>query len=289
MKFVFFTKYMYLCVMKTHLRIICLGIFFLVFGEIQILMANDECGNITFLFTPVREEFVDELPEGVRNLPTKSMLPIVYRGAAKNWGAMKWTPKSLNEMKFSGSGGRNVYRLNVYIQEGKRTFTNKELSDLLEKDTMFRENYLYGAEFNTPKIEHLMYLLFHGPEGAEQFGWDIHQATLLAQFFGERLVLLIPPDEGIPTSTALNLVECVDKTLKEYMQNGLTIREAIMKMVDNEELDEFVKNGAYSPLQRVILEPGDVLYIPTDWGHRVFYLKDSAGVAQQIMRAHNPV
>lgn len=263
--------------MKRYLFFLCLGVFLLEIG--QRLKAEEECNNISFLFTPVHEEFVDELPESIREFPIKSMMPVVFRGGAKNWNAMEWTPDLLRELGFSfGRESREVNSSQVFIKKSQRKATNQKLSDLLERDTRFREDYRYSPEFYQSDYQYFAYSLLSGPAGFKQTIFDEHEAALLAQFEGERLVLLLQPEKRPG-----NLVNCINNALSKDTDAGMTVRDAVMKMIDNEEYDELVKDTVpYSPLQRVILKPGDVLYIPSGWGHRVFYLKNSIGVAQQI-------
>lgn len=254
------------------------------------LIANSEqgCDDLSILFTPVREEFVDELPEDIRQLPMTSMLPVVYRGAAKNWDSMKWTRESLDKMGFrSGSNSKSVYISEVLVKKtGERKVTDKKLSDLLDKDTRYREDFIYSPEFHpeTSQSQPFMYFLFIGRAGESQILFDFHEGTLLSEFYGEKLVLLMSP--GISSDETAEFTSCITKSLKKYTSEGMTMSEAAMKIIDNKDSDQLIKHSesAYSPAQRIILKPGDVLYIPAMWAHRVFYLKNSIGAAQQIMK-----
>lgn len=243
--------------------------------------------NFGLAFSPVREEFVNELPESIKDFPTSSMMPIVFRGAAKNWGAMKWTPESLAEVglpgpsKVFGTNDRSVDILDVTYKQEERIVSNKKFADLLEQDTHFREDYNYSPKFYPEGVKNprFKYILFAGGPGASQVMFDYHEAVLLTELYGEKMVFLMAPgtfNEDFKYSRQITT------TLKKYMQDGLTMKDAITRMIDNETWDPLIPDDKYNPLQRVILKPGDILYIPAGWAHRVFYLNDSIGITQAI-------
>lgn len=257
----------------------------LVFG--YLVMAEEKRdNNLGLLFTPVREEFVNELPARVREFPMSSMMPVVFRGAAKNWGAMKWTPESLAEKGFDFKQGlkgkkRNVIGLEIKYYKGERFVSNQKIAELLAQDTKFSEDYNYSIEFypRGVKMPEFSYLLFVGATGASLEDFHTHEAVLLAEFYGEKLVFLMDP--SIMGNKEFENSSIAD-AIKKYEEEGMTMKEAINKLIGDEDSDQLINRVGYSPLQRVILRPGDILYIPAGWNHSVFYLNDSIGVSQKI-------
>lgn len=264
----------------------------------NVATAEEEYDHLGLIFTPVREEFVDELPEAVRDLPMSSGLPVVYRGAAKNWEAMNWTPEFLDKMGFALKERMKSDRKSttVLLTEGygeKKQISCPELSypscskfaEMIKRGTQFREDYNYSRQFYPKGVKQskIDYFLLVSGAGSRQYAIDFHEASFLAEFYGEKLVFLMSPKLlELPWSEVeKSYQKPIDEVEKKYKGEGLTVKDERMKMVGNGDLDELMRQGGYSPLQQVVLKAGDVLYIPAGWGHEVFYLTNAIGVSQQ--------
>lgn len=266
--------------------------------------------NYKISFHPVEEIFVEELPEAIMDLKfvhSISKLPVVFRGAAKNWPAMNWTPESLEARGLKGiqkvmenrdNPDRITYSLNVGFSKGigfwKGQRITKQMgtvkSDQIEATSQIEEilkdvNY-YEINLCTDINEKDLKLLTDNPSfdldysienayeytilaGKEGFQMEIfhdHETSLLAQFYGERMVFLVPPRSLVNEDI---LIYEMDDVIKDVRSKGIDSLSNI-------------QNGNSFGLQQVILKPGDILYIPSGWYHRVHYLTACLGCAQAI-------
>lgn len=245
-------------------------------------------------FHPVQEIFVDELPKSIADLEfvhSTSKLPVVFRGAAKNWEAMNWTPEYLKQKGIQGteqildkhSNYYRIYREHItFSKEGARE-TYSKLSSLLfedihyhehniykdisEKDLTFLEKNSHFVSGFTDKYEHIIFI---GSKGSG-LGFHVHETTLLAEFYGEKIVFLAQP---------------YPKSKLPYKQLD-DESNRIINAMNNQEYDQLFdinnnQNNDYFSLQQVILKPGDILYIPSGWYHKIYYLTPCIGCAQSI-------
>lgn len=257
-------------------------------------------GNI--YFHPVEEIYVDALPKSIMDLEfvhSVSKLPIVFRGAAKNWEAMNWTPESLEEKGLRGlteamnnpsaEAERVIYGLEISFWKGQRTIhlsagTRSHIDQLKEifEDVNYYEKNLYkdvtekdlklleeNTDFNFGRyafIKAYGYYILGGGKGFEMEIFHNHETAILAEFYGERMVFLIQPHS-------------LEKE-NELIQSTNEIINDRHHQTTDPILD--IKNTNYSPFQQVILKPGDILYIPSGWYHRVHYLTPCLGTTQAI-------
>ena len=99
-----------------------------------------------------------------------------------------------------------------------------------------------------------------------------HGTALLSEFYGKKMVLLLPPH------TNRELVGKFNETV-----DGI-VRAIYKRYKDHDVLfDADSGNDNYFPFQQVILEPGDLLYIPSGWYHSVYYLTPCIGATQFIL------
>lgn len=270
-----------------------------------LLLFGSKDSNI--YFHPVEEVYVDELPEWIMDMDyvhSVSKLPVVFRGAAKNWEAMNWTPESLSArgltgieklMKNSEDPGREFYDLKVAFQvDGEKLITGGRITPCgnfissarikeVLKDVHFYEKNPYidisdrdiqllkeNTHFNLGHFttDAYIYSIIAGSKGFQMKVFHNHETVLLAEFYGERVVFLAPPH-----------------SMSSHNEHELLIKASDDAIERNEiEMDPLsnIQNGTFSALQQVILKPGDILYIPSGWYHRVHYLTPCLGVVQDI-------
>lgn len=252
-------------------------------------------------YLPVEEIYVDKLPESIMDLQfihSISKMPIVFRGAAKHWEAMNWTPESLEARGLKGvvdvmssqSETKTAYEQHIYFEEntGKRVILsndryglNKNLrNDVIKK--LLKDTHYYEINFCKDINEKDRSLLMEDPRinrGCGRYSYYIfagrkfchhfheHETALLAEFYGKKLVLLAQPG-----TKSENLIDCND--------NDNVLTESALA----EESDLLFKNKSkdYAPFQKVILNPGDILYIPAGWKHEVHYLTPCLGITQLL-------
>lgn len=255
---------------------------------------NAEDNNIHF--HPVQEVVVDELPESIADLEfvhSTSKLPVVFRGAAKNWEAMNWTPEKFdytNVRKQRGDNGseRKTDQMNVYFSKknGRTTSLDHLPSAKLDfEDLGFFEKNIYEdiTEIELAVLKQnafivpndsssYVYFVFTGTQGYQD-EFHRHESVLLAEFYGEKIVFLSEPRPG---------GEGLD--YEEYDMLYNESNKIITDLYDNDYNDFYNTNANkdYSPYQQVILRPGDVLYIPSGWYHKIHYLTPCIGAAQFI-------
>lgn len=260
--------------------------------------------NHNTFYCPVEEIYVDELPESIMDMElihSVSKLPVVFRGAAKNWEAMNWTPESLEKRGLKGiekdvmqsplgNPRRTYYGLSVHLLEDTRKIdldydganytSQSELMEILKdihyyeinpKNVGVTDRVLIRKNLGLYYLKELgkytLYILA-GSKGYQMPVFHNHASALLAEFYGERMVFLAQPF-----------------TEKKLRDNELSDEmDRVIKRHYNEELDSGldVNNGDYFPFQQVILKPGDILYIPSGWYHKVHYLTPCIGTTQFI-------
>lgn len=259
-----------------------------------------DISNHNTFFHPVEEIYVDELPESIMDIElihSVSKLPVVFRGAAKNWEAMNWTPESLEARGLEGiedvmnspidSPKRTNYGLCVHFSRDKihtyldfnapgRT-SESQLMEILKDIHYYEPNHFktigdkYWLLENNPNLYTLgqyTYYIIAGSKGYQMPKFHNHPTVLLAEFYGERMVFLAQPF-----------------TERKLRDNELSAEmDKVIEKADNEELDVLfnVNSNNYFPFLQVILKPGDVLYIPSGWSHKIHYLTPCLGTTQFI-------
>lgn len=267
-----------------------------------LLISYGNIENHTTHFQPVEEVYADQLPESIMDLQfihSFSKLPIVFRGAAKNWEAMNWTPESLDArglkgiedvMKNTPGSTENIaFGQSIHFSKdnGERTTRAKSYNDQITevlKDVQFYEKNIYKAitekdmtllkdntNFNPRSYRYKGIYAYHiiaGRKGYQMKEFHNHETAILAEFYGEKIVFLAQPD----TDT---------KRLRH--------EESLISEYDNLSEDSFsedlnplfkIKSNNYSSFQKVLLKPGDILYIPAGWYHKVHYLTPCIGITQ---------
>lgn len=111
-------------------------------------------------------------------------------------------------------------------------------------------------------------LFFSGPRSIRMT--HSHESVLLAQIEGRKMVTFIPPDQA-------------DKLYVKYCKHGTDYREngkACVSPVNiqNPDLERFPKCKDIN-LYQVIVEPGDVIFIPEGWFHEVRALDNSISLS----------
>jgi len=212
------------------------------------LISFGNTSNDNTYFHPVAEIHVDELPESIMDskyADSICKLPLVFRGAAKYWESMTWTPEFLVERGFKG------------IEEVMKSSDNFRKSSfhskILEKDMHYQ-----GTSINS------IYILAGGAYRMNYF--HAHDTAILSEFYGKRMVFLAEP----------RWKGNMDKLAQES--------DRIAEIASTSEQDPLINmtNDDYSGLQQVILNPGDILYIPSGWYHKVHYLTPCIGATQLI-------
>lgn len=260
---------------------------------------GDIAGHNTF-YHPVEEIYADELPESIMDIElihSVSKLPVVFRGAAKNWEAMNWTPESLEARGLEGiedvmkspidSPKRTNYGLCVNLRDKRHTYldintpgrtSESQLREILKdvhyyepnhyKNVVAKDWYLLENNPNLSIFGQYTYYIIAGSKGYQMPKFHNHPTVLLAEFYGERMVFLAQPF----TERKLR-----DNELSDEM-------DKVIEKANNEAMDSLfnVNSNDYFPFQQVILKPGDVLYIPSGWSHKIHYLTPCLGTTQFI-------
>lgn len=259
----------------------------------SISYGNTENHNVHF--HPVEEIYVDELPESIMDIKfihSISKLPVVFRGAAKNWEAMNWTPESLEARGLDGivdamnrspdNPKRIGYELCIDFSGDKRSTTgrnyNSQLLEILKDVHYYEPNNLkdivainpdIGLKYNywLDRLGTYTYYILAGNKGFQMPHFHNHSTVLLAEFYGERIVFLAEP-----------------YTERKLLDNELSneMNRVIEEYYNEPDSLSSISHGNYSPFQQVILKPGDILYIPSGWYHKIHYLTPCLGISQFI-------
>lgn len=264
-------------------------------------------GDYAINYQPVNEIYVDELPAGILDeIHASSKLPVVFRGGAKKWEAMNWTPEILEKRGLDYITGIESKTKNLYIpyfinfglgidfenQQRKSFLTvslisraqGREIMGNVLQDTHFLE-YTYQerpdtiARFlaeNWPEqslddhYKHVggtySYEIFAGAKNYKG-KFHGHASVLLVEFYGEKLVFLVQP--GTEAIYSASLIRERNRIIEECKHHTM-------------DLLSLYSPNDYAPFQVVILKPGDILHIPSGWIHSVYYLSACIGVSQFI-------
>lgn len=120
------------------------------------------------------------------------------------------------------------------------------------------------------------YNVFIGPKGTEA-NIHSHDSTFLSQIDGKKRVILMHPKykEHLRYYTFSGM-KCFDDT-GGYMPAGLCISR-----VDFMNDDEVLELAEKAEVFEVVIEPGDILYIPDTWLHHVVSLTGSVSIASGL-------
>lgn len=217
-------------------------------------------------------------------------IPVVFRGAAKDWEAATWTPEFFAEN--FGDVEILVMGLN-HIKEGMKelpvTFqaksTVKEHIEDIRKNPLYAGYLLAPAAHNHTKaedvmetlaVEHLnlathtnypqlepnssvrVYILFIG-SGHSLAPLHSHDSTFLGQFYGTKQALLVNPKE---------FEKCGCFYDSDYPEEDDDLNSNCMANLEKPDFEKFPGLKEID-VYETILEPGDVLYIPKDWLHEI--------------------
>lgn len=229
-------------------------------------------------YHPVMEIETDALPESIMDIKfihTISKLPIVFRGAAKHWEAMNWTPEFLEAEGFTGiteameseSGKRVIARASYNMEQLLKDLHYFEIrsKDIKQEDMKLLNQY-------DPEILDWIgvyhYEILAGSKGFNMNHFHHHPGALLAEFYGQRVVYLGQPQTSSKEMSSEN------KYTDDFFTKS-TLAE------QNDPLFK-IKNINYHPFQKVVLNPGDILYIPANWWHKVIYATPCIGATQFV-------
>lgn len=226
-------------------------------------------------------------------------MPVVFRGAAKNWEVAAWTPdyfadrfgdmeistflpKSLESVDYDENNNLiakvstdttfkdhiNDITLNpknsfYFFAPLKHNETKEDLvlklDEELTKNSLFVHDYLdlatvtrFPQSFKSDSHER-SYFLFIGSENTIT-ALHTHGSTFLAQLHGKKIARLVHPKY---------IYKC-DCTLKN---NAFVSKCAMDIAAPDFEKNDRLQRGI--EVHEVILEPGDVLYIPDGWLHDI--------------------
>jgi len=242
------------------------------------LVSFGNTSNDNIYFHPVAEIHVDELPESIMDLKfihSVCKIPIVFRGAAKHWESMTWTPESLKKkglreieevMKSSDSSERLGIKLWVTFHGNDTSASSSQLTEIV-KDMHYHDTLIRPENPNRMNSYELYLLAGSGSFRMDRF--HAHGSVLLSEFYGERMVFLAEPGWGDGDKDMIKLVKESNRIAQIASKNPLD------PLLD-------INNGDYSRLQQVILKPGDILYIPGGWSHKVNYLTPCIGATQLV-------
>lgn len=237
---------------------------------------NDILSNSTSL-----EETNDFDSKGFSKNYISKKKPVLLKGYANNWKATKeWDFEFLSNLKFNKpvrievgnviQNNTNVLRIDF------KTYINQIINSTTDND----DDKPYLSMFNvfdhlpdlindtdlsilTDHTKHDFPGVWIGPSGTiTGFHWDTAD-NILTQIKGKKLVLLASP-----------------KYKKEMYTSKKYDLDSIASHVDVNNYDE-KKHPKFKDVQflKVILEPGDTLYVPRGWWHYVKSLDASISVS----------
>lgn len=248
------------------------------FGDTSVCL-NDILSEFEdFNWEPIAERFVDELPEEVIDYDKYCMMPIVFRGAAKQWPAMNWSFEYFDKMTNSEFACYTKDEKRLSGKEVEHSIKSQEtlnfdfcssyyeLQNLADTDT----NYIYNnSNYQKRFVDNfgLLMILINHKNREVQMHLHPKQDAYLAEYYGKKLVILAKEES------------CTAFKLEPHYANGF-----IDFFVNEEDLLSF-KNINYIDYPGTkdvifyftVVEPGDILLIPFGWFHYVKYLETSIG------------
>lgn len=251
-------------------------------------------------------------------------LPVIFRGAAKNWETAVWTPEyfvenfgdveivvlpqkvledfleNLNNDMGSQEISRklintvmkdhikditlNANQAAYFIGELNHNMTSKEFEGIIFNNDELRNNvaFLYNqldlekktqfpqsiAELNGDERQYSLLI------GSEKTITSLHShgSTFLSQIYGMKLATLSHPKYIEKCYCKFDVEEEKDEQDEERFIYNCAID---ILNLDFEKYPELKNIEIY----QIILEPGDVLYIPTGWLHDIRALSTSISIA----------
>lgn len=235
--------------------------------------------EILELSKPV-EQVVTINANSFKNILHKKKKPIVIKGYAKNWGATKkWSLDYL----ISLANAKEISLLSGNYIQGKTKYQKSTLKRYLEKlkeaegDPNFKDylttldifNYLPNLNGDTNFLAFEQHTSVNdvaawiGPKGTVTgFHYDSGD-NMYAQIKGEKLFVIAPPTytKHLYPST-------------KYI-NGAVASKIDITNFNSKKFTSF-KNV---PFYKVVLQPGDVLFLPKKWWHYVQSLDSSISIS----------
>lgn len=207
----------------------------------------------------------------------RGIRPVILQGAAASWPAVReWSFKGLAER----CGDTRVV-VDSYSSQRAREATFSEFVQLLEENTGNGAAPLYLQEWYYQ--EHCAQLAADLPE------LDIAQYDFRRELYGEAVStnhqLWIGQKGGI---TRLHqdsyMVDVMHVQLVGTKRWSVMGPYADLSAVDDGPVnfDSLVENPE-TQLMQCVLEPGDVLYLPAQWFHRIELLEDSMGLGRKCL------
>lgn len=261
----------------------------------------------------IKEDKIETWPSNIAWFDDKFPEPIIFRGAAKSWKIMELTYNYISE-----NYPNSKFKFGVDIQEDEKFANCFPDSEESEIDGFFDEkpegwplsfqdfwnrvqkgdikrfygeivlnkeddiDYIpypltkYLAKiFENEKTMPAMFkdatkttLFLSGP-GSVRLTHS-HESVILVQLEGKKIMTFSPPDQA----DALYVKHC--RNGKDYKYNDKSCVSPVN--VRNPDLGKFPK-FENAQLYQIIIEPGDVIFIPEGWFHDVRALDDSISLS----------
>ena len=208
--------------------------------------------------------------------------PVVVRGAAKEWEALKkWDWDFFLNLKKDEDifllSGKYVQEENIYKKETFKTFiqklkdselNNKKTEDHLPALDIFNffpylKDYTDFSVFTKHTTKENDELAWLGPAGTISGFHSDTANNMFAQIKGEKMFIIASPKFNKKMYKS-----------KKYMNGGVA-SEIDINNVDIEKFPKF-KDVQF---KSVILEPGDILFVPKNWWHYVKSLETSISIS----------
>jgi hypothetical protein len=198
--------------------------------------------------------------------------PVVLRGAVADWPALtRWTPEYLKQavgpVEIEFQGGRNDSpEFELYKDNHKRRLSFDKFIDMITTASTGNDAYLtaYNSASNRDALAPLNCdlgtiddiltgapgMLWIGPGGTfTPLHFDLTN-NLLAQVVGTKHLVLLPPSET------------------GKLANTTHVFSEVHDITDPDRLALYPAAASARQFE-VVLEPGDLLYIPVGWWHQV--------------------
>ncbi|SFW16467.1 cupin-like domain-containing protein [Cellulophaga fucicola] len=239
----------------------------------------DILDEILELSKPV-EELATVDTNSFKNILFNKKKPVVIKGYAKDWGATKkWSleylinladDKEVNLLAGNYIQGETKYQkstLKSYLEKLKEANTDTNFTDYLTTLDIF--NYLpnLGGDTDFTIFEQHTAVndiaAWIGPKGTVTGFHNDSGDNMYAQIKGEKLFIIVPPTHA-----------------KSIYPSSKYINGAVASKIDlaNFNAEEFT-NFKNVPFYKVVLQPGDVLFLPKKWWHYVQALDSSISIS----------
>ncbi len=296
----------------TFIFTLLISAFLLIFNYASI-NADDINGNTENEYFPIKESKIETWPSSITWFDEKFPQPTIFRGAAKSWKILELTYKHIAQnypdpkFKFGVDIDEDEKFANCFpdseeseidgffdekpegwplsfsdfwqqVQKGdiKRFYGEIVLNK--EDDINYIPHHLtkyllkiLESEKSMPEIfqEATKTTIFVSGPGSVRLTHS-HESVILVQLEGKKIMTFIPPDQA----GLLYVKHC--KHGKDYKVNDKSCVSPVnVRNPDHEKFPEF-KNAQ---LYQVVIEPGDIIFIPEGWFHDVRALENSISLS----------